>query len=358
MDEYYNEFHSYLFNKIKDKNKINFAIGQPDFKPPKEMLKAIKDNIEINTGYIDPEGLPELRELIKNKLRKENKIKTEKIIVTNGAIEAIFDSMLSHLKKDSEVILFSPYYCKYSTAPKIIGAKIKKIQMKNKRPNISSLEKIINKKTRMIVLNNPCNPTGIVFSRDEINYLVELVEKNNLIMIADEVYEKYIYDRKKHISPGRFSDKIITINSFSKSFGFPGLRLGYLAGSSDLINPIINVHMSNTTCSPYMFQKAAIAALKYKKYPFDLSKYDKRRKKIIKILNENNIDYIYPEGAFYFYLYTKKDSIKLSKKLLDNNVLVMHNKIFGDNKNAIRISYAVNDDKLKLGLKVLINLIK
>lgn len=354
MTQQYKEFHSNLFKKIKNPNSINLAIGQPDFKPPQVMLNVLKENIDTNTGYTDIKGLPELRELIKKKLQKENKIKTEKVIITNGAIEAIFDSMLTHLKSDSEIILFSPYYGKYTTVPNILGTNIKTISMKNNRPDLEILEHNVSKKTKMIVLNSPCNPTGIVFTKDEIKHLVEIVDRHDLILLSDEVYEKYIYDGKKHISPGKYSDRVITINSFSKTYGFPGLRLGYLAGISKLIDPIINTHMSNTTCSSHMFQKAAIATMKSNKNSFDLSVFDTRRKQIMKLLDQNNISYIYPEGTFYMYIHINEDSVKLSNKILDKNLLVMPSKIFGDNKNALRISYAVNDGILKKGMEILI----
>jgi aspartate aminotransferase len=357
MIQQYSKFISNLHKKINDPNFINLAIGQPDFKPSKEMVNALKENIGINTGYTDIDGLPELRALIKKKLQYDNKIKTEKIIVTNGAIEAIFDSMLTHIKTDSEIILFSPYYIKYTTAPNIVKAKIKTISMKNKRPDLESLEHNINKKTKMIVVNSPCNPTGIVFTGDEIKHLIEIVEKYDLILLSDEVYEKFLYDAKKHISPGRYSNRVITINSFSKTYGFPGLRLGYLAGSLELINPIMNTHMSNTTCSPYMSQMAAIAAIKSNHNPFDLSTFDKRRKLVMKNFNEIGIDYIYPEGSFYIYFYVNKDSIRLAGEMMDNNLLLMPSKLFGDKNNAFRLSYAVDDMILKKGLEILTTLL-
>jgi len=358
MTQQYNEFHSNLFKKMKDPNSINLAVGQPDFRPPQEMLNVLKENIDTNMGYTDIEGLPELRDRIKKKLQKENKIKTEKIIVTNGAIEAIFDSMLMHLKSDSEIILFSPYYGKYTTAPNIVGAKLKTIPMKNNRPDLEALEHGVSKKTKMIVLNSPCNPTGVVFTRDEIKRLVEIVEKYDLILLSDEVYEKYVYDETKHISPGRYSDRVLSVNSFSKTYGFPGLRLGYLAGSLELVSPIVNIHMSNTTCSSYMSQKAAIAAIKSNNNSFDISIFDKRRKQIMKILDEIGIDYIYPEGTFYIYIYVNEDSVRLSNKMLDKKLLVMPSNLFGDKNNAIRISYAVNDEILKKGLEILITFLR
>lgn len=339
-------------NALQKKNIINLGVGQPDFKPPKHILNAFRKSISEYTGYTPIDGLPELKKLIIKKLRRENNIKAEDVVVTSGAVEAVFDSILGHLKHDNEIILFLPYYGKYATIPNIIGADVKTVALKNNRPNIAELEKKITKKTKMIVLNSPGNPTGIVFSKDEIKQLTEIVDKNDLILLSDEVYEKFVYDGKKHISAGSFSDRVITINSFSKTYGFPGLRLGYLAGSAELVEPARFIHTSNTTCCPYSSQKAAISALKGK-CPVDLKLFDKRRKLIIKHLNNIGADYIYPEGAFYVYIYTKKDSKVLSNKLIDKGILTMPNHLFGDDKNAIRISYAVEFKKLEKALNIL-----
>jgi len=359
MDTYVTDFLSRLFRASQNVDSINLAIGQPNFKPPECVLNELKKNIGSYTKYTDVEGLPELRALIQKKLIIENKIKAEKIIVTNGAVEAIFDTMLTYLNRDSEIILFSPYYGKYKTVPKLFGSKIKKISLNNNnRPDFETLKQSITKKTRMIIVNSPCNPTGVVFSRDEVKRLIEIVEKHDLILLSDEVYEKYVYDRKEHVSPGQYSDNVITINSFSKTYSLPGLRLGYLAGTSNLVDPILDIHMSNTTCSSYASQMAAIRALKLKKNCFDLSSFDRRRKLSMNILNDNEIEYIYPEGAFYLYIYVHQDSVSLAQRLLNNKLLVMPSKLFGDVHNAVRISYATDKETLEKGLELLINNIK
>jgi len=339
---------------LQDDNIINLAVGQPDFKPPASVLKAMKENIEKYTGYTPFQGLEELRNSIRNKLRSENKIKGEKVVVTAGAAEAIFDSMLAHLDRGSKVILFFPYYGRYAEVPHLLGVKIHTVSLKNGRPDLFEMERKITKRTRMVVVNSPSNPAGIVYSKGEIKQLVEIIDKHNLILLSDEVYEKYVYDGKKHISPGRYSDRVITINSFSKTYGFPGLRLGYVAGDSELVDPILKIHRSNTTCSPYASQMAAIEALKLDHDFFDLSSFDRKRRSVMQTLDDFGINYVYPEGAFYFYIYVDKDPVKLSNELLSKKLLVMPGSLFGDTKKAIRISYAVNVKTLERGLEILI----
>lgn len=349
------KYYTNLFQMLQKPEVINLAVGQPDFKPPSYILNVIKENIEEYTGYTDIKGLPELRDLIKRKLRKENKVNAEEVIVTNGAVEALFDSMLAYLDRNSEVILFSPHYGKYLTAPRLIGARVKTVSLEDKRPNIEKLESKITRKTKLVVVNSPCNPTGTVHSREEIKQLVEIVERHNLILLSDEIYEKYVYDDgRKHVSLGKYSDRVITVNSFSKTYGFPGLRLGYLAGTAELVAPILDVHMSNTTCSPYASQKAAAVALRGGYNFFDIASFDKRRKLVMKKLDEIGIEYIYPEGAFYVYIYINRNSLELADELLHKKLLVMPSQLFGDGNDAIRISYATDKETLENGLELLI----
>ncbi len=355
------KFDIYYFKKLNEmlskSDVINLAIGQPDFKPSVSIIKAMKESIEEYTGYTPIQGLPELRNLIKKKLSVENKVWVEEVVVTAGAVEAIFDAMLALLSHNSEVILFSPYYGKYTMAPALLGAKIKAVPLKNNRPDMEELGNQITKRTKMVVVNSPSNPTGIVYSEEEIKQLVEITNEHDLILLSDESYEKYVYGHKKHISPGRFSDDVIVINSFSKSYGFPGLRLGYLAGGHEFVERITSVHVANTTCCPYAAQKAAIEALR-KKCPVDVKSFNKRRKLVMKYLDSAGVDYIYPEGAFYVYVYTANDSMNISNMLMEKKVLVMPNALFGEQQNAIRISYAIEHEILEKGLNILMPFIR
>jgi len=354
MESFVENYFLKLFQMKENPNSIDLAIGQPNILPSSNLIKELKKHVDKYTNYTDAQGIPELREEIKKKLLNENKINAEKVIITHGAAEAIFDTILAHLSKNSEVVVFSPHYRKYITIPELVGAKVKTVPLnKRNRPDLEKLEDCITKKTKMIIVNSPNNPTGVVYSKDEIKQILEIADKFDLIILSDEVYEKYIYEKNRHISPGKFSDNVITINSFSKSYGLPGLRLGYLAGSSKLVDLILKVHLSNTTCLSYASQKAAIVALKDKSETLDFNSFDKKRKIAMKILSENNIDFIHPQGSFYLYIFVNQDSLKLSQKLMKNNLLVMPSIVFGTS-NAIRISYATDIKLLTKGLEILI----
>lgn len=352
MTEFELEFLSKITKLMQQKEMINLAVGQPDFKPPAFLLDAYKKNIGVNSGYTSVVGLIELRELITKKLQKENNFKPEKVLITTGAAEAIFDTMLTYLSQGSEVILFSPYYYRYATTARILGAKVTTIDLKNGRPNLDNLENKITNKTKIIVLNSPSNPTGIVYTEEEIKKIVKIVEKYNLLLISDEVYEKYLYDNAVHISPASISRRVITINSFSKTYGFPGLRLGYLAGYAELVDPIIATHVANTTCSPYSSQMAIIEAMKQGYDFFNIASFDERRKIILETLDDLSLAYIYPQGAFYIYVYIHQNPLEFVKKLMKEKILVMPGNLYEEKSVAIRLSYATDKQKLRKGLEI------
>jgi len=353
MKQSNNEFLVRLSELSRNPAMVNLGIGQPEFSPPDCMIKALHESIGKNTGYTPVQGIPELREQIKKKLRSENKVKAESVLVTAGAVEALFNSMLAFLKTRDEVILFSPHYSKYNTVPELLGARVKRIGLRNKRPDLEQLEKSVSEKTKIIVLNSPCNPTGMVFSREEIKKLVEIAEKNNSILLSDEVYEKFVYDGKKHTSPGEFSENVITINSFSKSFGFPGLRLGYLAGRNELVMKARDIHLSNVTCVPEFSQSAALAALKCGN-SFKLASFEERRNIVLELLNSAGAEFIHPEGTFYIYVFTKGNAERITEELMKEKILVMPNTVFAGERNALRISYAIPEEKLENSIKLVL----
>lgn len=344
------EYINRLYEVLGKHDSVNLAIGEPDFGPPPALLEAWKEHVEVNAGYTPISGLPLLRQRIKDKLRVENHVRAEKVVVTAGSAEAIFDTMLAHVSPESEVILFSPCYRKYAVVADCIGARVRRIPLVAGRPPVAELEHYISEKTGMVVVNSPSNPTGAVYSREELKHLAEIVDAHEVVLLSDEAYEKYVYGGRTHHSPGKFSDRALTIQSFSKTYGFPGLRLGYVAGSQKLVEPVLDVHASNTTCCPYAAQQAAVKAMEGP-CPVDVSSFDERRRLVLQFLDRIEADYIYPEGAFYVYVYTPGDSLRISTRLMERGILVMPHVLFGGERDAIRISYAIRSDILERGIR-------
>lgn len=357
---------SKLFALASKKGMINLSVGQPDLDPPpvvKDALKGVK-----NFRYTHSDGMPELRKAISEKLRKENGIHVseDEVIVTCGGEEAIIATALTYLNPGDNVILFSPYFSGYTFASLIPNANIKEVPFIEKRAGIDfdTLERTINKKTKMIILNSPNNPTGGVVKGKDIEGLVSFAEDKDLLLVSDEVYEKIIYEGG-HVSPASYSDKnVLTVNSFSKTYCLPGIRVGYIAGRKDLIEPIKMVHLALTACAPSISQRVALACLRYKKreeyIAGNLSTFRRRRNLLKKLLEENNLDSWKMEGAFYAYVTLPKgiDGTKLSLSLVKKGVLVVPGEEFGGRKNELRISYAAPDEKIVEGIGRLVKTIK
>ncbi|MBL7160044.1 MAG: pyridoxal phosphate-dependent aminotransferase, partial [Candidatus Aenigmarchaeota archaeon] len=340
------------------KGITDISVGQPDFKPPRGILKQGYE------GYGPVGGYKELRELIAKKFGKENKIKTsaENIIVTTGSLEGIILCLLSVADNKNEVLVPNPGFITYDDAVLLTGAKPVYYNFtKDCRIDIKSIKRKITKKTKAIILNSPGNPMGNVFSRKELKELVKVLKSKKIYVISDEVYEKYTYG-KPHISIGEFEeikDKVITVNSFSKTYGIPGWRIGYMNVPISLVGTIKNIKISTSICAPTISQMAAVRLLKGKDSFIrkNIIVFKRRRREMIKMLDRMNVNYAVLEGSFYVWLdlrYLKKKSMKIFKELLERGLMVMPGNIFGKNgEGYIRLSYAKDMKAIRKGMKIL-----
>lgn len=219
------------------KKIVNLTVGEPDFDTPEHIkeaaIKAIKDGF---TKYTPPEGILSLREAIQKKFIEENGINynQDEIIVTTGAKDALYMLFQVILNEGDEVIIISPYWVSYPQHVILAGGIPKIISTSSNCPfPIDEFKKTISKKTKAVIINSPCNPSGAVYDETTLRKIAEIAEKNNILIVSDEIYEKIIYEGK-HVSIASFSPEIknitITINGFSKTYAMTGWRIGYLAG--------------------------------------------------------------------------------------------------------------------------------
>ncbi|KUK01076.1 MAG: putative aspartate aminotransferase [Methanobacteriaceae archaeon 41_258] len=338
---------------IQGKDIINLGIGEPDFNIPENAKDAIVDALEEGfTHYTPNNGIEELREAIAKKLKVENKIKRspDEIIVTVGASEALYMCTQALIDKGEEVLIPDPGFLSYNACVKLAEGKPIPIPLEKKdfRTKPETIESLITKKTKAIILNSPSNPTGAVMEKDDIKAIAELAEEKNLIIISDEVYEKIIYE-KKHYSPGQFTENAIIINGFSKTYAMTGLRIGYVTGQHEIIEELLKVHQYNTACAPSISQAAALAALKGSQKVVDsmVAEFKRRRDLMFNRLKKMGMECNKPAGAFYMFPYVK-DEKSFTENALKEGVVVVPGSAFGSNgKDHVRFSYATSYDKIK-----------
>ncbi|RKD30557.1 pyridoxal phosphate-dependent aminotransferase [Thermohalobacter berrensis] len=347
---------------------LNLSIGEPDFLTPNsaknEGIKAIENN---KTKYDHPAGIIELKGKILEKLKRENNIEYEidEIVVSSGAKHAITNTLLALLNYGEEVIIPVPYWVSYPEMVKLVGAKpvfVKTSKENDFKITPAQLEEHISPKTKGIIISNPSNPTGAIYSKGELEGIIEVCSKNNIYIIADEVYEKIRYI-DNFVSIASISDKAkevtITINGLSKSASMTGWRIGYSASTKEIAKAISTIQGHLVSHPSTISQWAAYGALNYSQEEMDkmVETYKKRRDKAKAMLSKiDGISFVNPEGAFYIFIDISKlkdkinfddsFSIEFCNRLLESQrVAVVPGIAFGMD-DYIRISYACDMDIL------------
>lgn len=352
---------------IKDIIKLN--IGEPDFSTPEHIREAAKKALDEGfTHYTSINGIPELREAIAEKIKEERGVdinpETE-VMVTAGGQAALFATIHALINPGDEVIMPDPYYPVYKIAVDFAGGKVKSIPQKeelNFEIDPNELEGAISERTKLIVLISPNNPTGGVYSKSTLEKIAEIAKENDLLVISDEVYEKFIYDDIKFysiISVSDMKDRTIIINSFSKTYAMTGWRIGYIVANKEIIDAVKKVHHPINICANSISQKAALAALTG---PQDcvkemINEFNKRRKYIIRSLGSiKGIKCSIPRGAFYVFPNIRifgMSSEDLVKFLIEKaRVMTVPGSGFGRyGEGHIRIAYTNSLDKIMEGIE-------
>ncbi len=354
---------------------IGFGAGEPDFDTPVHIKEAAKKAIDEGfTKYTPASGIKELKEAICRKFKNDNDLDylPEDILVSCGAKHSIFNAILTLCNEGDEVILLSPYWVSYPEMIKVTGAKsviLRTTQESNFKITPQQLQEAITSKTKLLILNSPSNPTGMVYTKDELIAISNVLIEKGIFCISDEIYEKIIYDGQEHISIASLSSEIkrltIVVNGVSKSYSMTGWRIGYAAGPKEIIQAMSNLQSHSTSNPTSISQKAALAALEGPQEPLYnmVAEFAKRRNYIVERLNSiNGISCLKPQGAFYvfpdvsqiigktFKEQAIKDSVFLTQILLAQaNAAVVPGSAFGADGN-LRLSYATSMEYITKGL--------
>lgn len=345
---------------------FGFGAGEPDMDTPDHIkaaaIQALQDG---RTKYTPSAGIPELRQAISQKFLKDNGLnyKSSQVIVSNGAKQSCFNAIAAVVNEGDEVIIPAPYWLSYPEMVRIVGGEPVFVQTREENSwkiTPEDFENAMTPRTKMIILNSPGNPTGSIYTREELKALSEVAAEEDIYILSDEIYEKLTYDGAEHVSVASVSpeayDLTITVNGFSKAYAMTGWRLGYLAAPEPIARAIDSMqsHMTSNPCS--FAQYGALAALTGdQQCVTDMrEEFDIRRQYMFERLTQiQGVSAVRPQGAFYVLANISALGLKsqnfADRLLSKSSVAVVPGIAFGDDRT-IRLSYATSLDIIKSGL--------
>lgn len=371
--------------KANGEKVISFGVGEPDFATPAHIVQAAKDALDKGyTKYVAAAGLPALKKSVCAKFKRDNNLdyKPSQVIICNGGKHAILNAMAAVIEDGDEVIIPSPYWLTYPEVVRVFGGVpvfVETESDKGFKMTAKQLEDAITPKTKMLIFNSPSNPTGAVYSEEQIKEIAAVCLKHNVCVLSDEMYEKLVYDGCRHYSIAQVSEEMkentIVINGASKSYAMTGWRLGYLAASEPVAKAIASFQSHATSNVNTMTQYAGIAALDGDQKPVEdmCRAFAARRKKMMKILDEAaplGLSYVKPEGAFYMMLVCDKlygksykgkkieGSMDMANLLLSEKKVALTPGVCFGADNCVRLSYALSEEDMTEGLERIKDFVK
>src|SRR5690625_2209815 len=362
--------------KEKGEDIISLSLGEPDFNTPDfikdSAIQAIKDNYH---AYSPVDGYVELKEAIAKKLKRDNNLdySPAQIVVSTGAKQALSNIVWSLLNPGDEVILPCPYWVSYSDIAKLAEAVPVEVQTSIEndfKMTATQLEAAITPKTKMLIYSSPCNPSGSIYSKEELKALAEVLKKYpEIVVVSDEIYEHINYSGNPHFSMAQFEDmyeRVIVVNGVSKAFSMTGWRIGYMAASEEIAKACTKNQGQVTSGANVIAQRASITALRapVSKIRYMIDEFAERREIIFNLLNEiegfkcnkpEGAFYVFPNISYYFGKTIKGTKIENASDfalflLSEAKVATVTGEAFG-NPNCIRFSYAASREEIEEAVK-------
>ncbi len=344
----------------------SFAAGEPDFDTPDHIKQACIAALNAGmTKYTPSAGIPELRQAISAKFKADNNIEypASQIIVSNGAKHSCLNAILACVGEGDEVIIPAPYWLSYPEMVRIAGGEPIIVQTSEEngwKMTADEFQDAMSPRTKMVILNSPGNPTGAVYTKEELEEIGEVAAGEDILILSDEIYEKLTYDDVKHVSIASLSKELynltITVNGFSKAYAMTGWRLGYLGAPEHIAKAIDAIQSHSTSGCTSFAQKGAMAALTGDQTPVEdmRSEFDIRRQYMVDRLSKiAKITLVAPQGAFYVLANISGfglNSTNFADRLLSkHHVAVVPGIAFGDDRT-VRLSYATSLDIINKGL--------
>ena len=338
----------------KMKNPINLSIGQPDFPVPETVKRAAIAAIQGDkNGYSLTQGIPALREKLQARVDAKLGHADRRVLVTSGTSGALVLTLLALVDPGDEVICFDPYFVMYPALVGMVGGKCVTIDTyPDFRIDVDRVAAAITPRTKLILLNSPANPTGVVATADEVRGLAELCARHNIALLSDEIYREFCYDAPL-ISPTQWNDQTIVVDGFSKSHAVTGWRLGFIHGPSVVIDKLTMLQQYTFVCAPHPLQWAAVAAMDVEMKP-QVESYRQKRDHIVAGLRDTGYEVTPPGGAFYVFPKAPHGTgSEFVRRAIENELLIIPGNIFSARDTHFRISYAAGDEAIDRGLEVL-----
>jgi aminotransferase len=356
-------FYSIMELAAKRGDCIYLQLGEPDFVTPEHIRAAAKRALDDGHTHYGPDrGLPELRELIADRIAKRYGVRydpEDEILVTAGGQAALHIAVMAMVNPGDEIVVLLPHYPPYVVNAQLCGAKAVFVKLKSKDdfvPDVREIERALTDKTRLMIVLTPNNPTGAVYPKENLRRILDLAKRRHIGLIADEVYETFVYDDARHESLLSFPDArehVVHVNSFSKTYAMTGLRVGYLAASNDKLIQFLKYHHTVNISANVPSQFAAVAALRG---PQDCveemrSAYRKRRDMLVARLNDiPGIRCRVPKGSFFVFADIREfgmPSLDFVQYLVREAGVVLTNGSGFDYEGFVRVSYAAEPESIE-----------
>ncbi len=341
------------------KNPINFSIGQPDFDVPAPIKEAAIAAIQAGyNGYTVTQGLPQLREMIADQVARYYP-EPPSVLVTSGVSGGLMLSLMATVNSGDEVLFPDPYFVSYPNLVSWFGGKPVPVSLyPDFRLDPKTLQAAITSKTKILILNSPNNPTGVVYDAESMKAICRLADERDLLIISDEIYRDLSFDGPA-CSPIEFAPhRTILLRGFGKSYGMTGWRMGYLVGPAPLVTQMSNMQQYTFVCAPQPAQHAGIVAL-----DTDMTEYVnayRRKRQIVEDELRGYFEFTRPSGGFYFFLRAPErheTGTAFVEAAIEKNVLCVPGNVFSRKDSHFRISYAVKDEVLHRGCQILRSLV-
>jgi len=333
---------------------INLSIGQPDFDVPEPVRQAAIEAIQSRKNtYALSQGLPELREKLQAQIQAQYGHPDREVFITCGTSGGLVLAMMAVVDPGDEVIVFDPYFVMYDVLPKLMGGRVVYIDTyPDFRVDLNRVADAITSRTKAIIWNSPANPTGVTASEEEIRGLAELAAKHHVLLISDEIYRAFCYNRA-FVSPAQFNPETLVLDAFSKSHGMPGWRVGFAHGPRPLIQEMIKLQQYSFVCAPHPFQWAAVKALDTDASAL-IAQYRRKRDRIVEGLKDF-YEMVPPSGAFYAFPKVPwgTDLEFVERAIRDYQLLIIPGGVFSRRSTHFRLSFAAPDEVIERGVEAL-----